>query len=362
MKVTSKNYYERAGRIYIDARVNGKRVRFSTNYAFCPRNIAKVQKDYEALLMQHFNPHLNIRQKQDYSFAFFATTLLKQKEKLKPSSYSSISSVFKELIAFFGKLDIRNITRLEIDEFFASQKTSFNTQKRKKILLKEIFRLACEYDVLSKIPTFPKNTGEEPKDIKPFNLCEIKAILSQTSGSFQNMLCVAFFTGMRSGELFALTWEDIDFEKKIIFVNKTITKQGLLQSPKTKSSLREVDMLPIVESALKSQLAISEKNSRKSNVFTWNGDVIKGSHVFKQEWLETLNKANVENRVFYNTRHTFASLMLQNQEEPLWVAQMMGHKNLNITYAVYARYIARKNLKRAEFLNDFTLNAPSVSL
>ena len=65
-------------------------------------------------------------------------------------------------------------------------------------------------------------------------------------------------------------------------------------------------------------------------------------------------------------RHTFATIMLENSEDILWVSNMLGHTDATMTFSRYARYIKRKDKKRATFLkNSVALNdtemAPSQS-
>lgn len=54
----------------------------------------------------------------------------------------------------------------------------------------------------------------------------------------------------------------------------------------------------------------------------------------------------------YQLRHTFASLMISNGEDILWVSSMLGHKNANITLQVYAKYVKSEKKKRGSFLLD----------
>ena len=71
----------------------------------------------------------------------------------------------------------------------------------------------------------------------------------------------------------------------------------------------------------------------------------------RAEFYALLDSLGLKRRVLYNTRHSFASIMLSQGEEPLWVAAMLGHKNLNITYSHYAKFIPQKSRARAVFLN-----------
>ncbi|MEA2049336.1 MAG: tyrosine-type recombinase/integrase [Campylobacterota bacterium] len=69
-------------------------------------------------------------------------------------------------------------------------------------------------------------------------------------------------------------------------------------------------------------------------------------------WQKVLNTLNLEYRILYNMRHTFASMMISSGEDILWVASMLGHKNANITLQTYAKYVkSEKKLRGSILLN-----------
>ena len=71
-------------------------------------------------------------------------------------------------------------------------------------------------------------------------------------------------------------------------------------------------------------------------------------------WYPALEKAGLRKRTMYQTRHTFASLMLSYGEDPLWVARMMGHTSTEMLYRHYGKFI-RNRMRRdgAKFLQGF---------
>jgi len=63
-------------------------------------------------------------------------------------------------------------------------------------------------------------------------------------------------------------------------------------------------------------------------------------------------RVNLDYRPIYHTRHTFATVMLENNEDILWVSNMLGHSNASMTLSKYAKYVKRKDKKRAQFLSE----------
>lgn len=154
---------------------------------------------------------------------------------------------------------------------------------------------------------------------------------------------IGFFTGMRTGEIIGLRWSDIDFDKKIIEVRRSI-RQGRETTPKTKSSIRDIDILDVLEPYLKAHKAQSKSTS--IYVFeTYLGTPYKKTdNISSHFWKKILESQNIEYRQIYQMRHTFASLMISQSENILWVSKMMGHKNKSMTLDVYSQYLPQNNI------------------
>lgn len=216
---------------------------------------------------------------------------------------------------------------------------------------KMIFRYAVSNDIISKnpffIPRFKQHLDElEDEKFPPFSLDEILELIKNADDELRLFLVVAFFTGARTGEILALTFGDLDFENRQIRINKTLSDVGIVDSPKTKSSNRTIDMLQIVYNEL-IKLDSSDKSRR---IFTLSRSAMR----FKFNDLQA--KLGYNTRRLYDTRHSFASVMLSRGEEPMWVGcKMMGHKDLNETYRSYAKYLPKEVKQRAVFLNDIVI-------
>ncbi len=220
-----------------------------------------------------------------------------------------------------------------------------------RVLLKQVFNLAIlsEHITLNpiKMVDMPQFKREKVKQ-KPLTLDEIDLILEKTKGHIKNFLGIAFFTGARSGEILALKWGDIDFVSDTISINKTIA-EGYINSPKTNSSNRDIEMLPEAKKFLKAQQL--ETGLKDNFVFLNKRDTYYGSNThFYDHFQRTLKYLNLEKRSLHNTRHTFASMMLNNNIDPLWVSNTLGHENLNITLSIYTHYMPRKQKMVIGFL------------
>lgn len=120
---------------------------------------------------------------------------------------------------------------------------------------------------------------------------------------------------------------------------------------KTDESHRAVDVLPTVEAALRDQKAGA--TSVAGYVFpNAIGGALDLTNIRNRIWYPALEKAGLRRRDLYQTRHTFASLILQSGEDPNWIARMMGHANTRTLHERYSAFIQHRTRQDgAAYLN-----------
>ena len=180
-------------------------------------------------------------------------------------------------------------------------------------------------------------------DVQPFSLEEVWQIIDQVRPDFRNYYTVRFFTGMRSGEIHALTWDHIDFERRQILVRQALVK-GELVPTKTDGSFRNIDMSEPVYQALQDQ---HRATGQFDYVFcTRDGRPLHNGNVTNRIWYPLLRELGLKRRRPYQTRHTAATLWLAAGEAPEWIARQMGHATTEMLFRVYSRYVP--NLTRQD--------------
>lgn len=181
-------------------------------------------------------------------------------------------------------------------------------------------------------------------DVHPFSLDEVNFFLGRVRKDFRNYYTVRFFTGMRTSEIDGLKWEYVDFDRRQIHIRETIVG-GRMESTKTFSSVRSIDMSQIVYDALKSQKDVTSKLSQF--VFcNANGSPLHYCNITNRVWIPTLHLLGLKIRRAYETRHTTATLWLASGENPEWVAKQLGHANTKMLFTIYSRFIP--NLTRQD--------------
>lgn len=182
---------------------------------------------------------------------------------------------------------------------------------------------------------------KEDDEVDPFTADEQQRILEQLTGQERNLIQFALWTGLRTSELAGLMWQDIDEARAEFHVRRAITQDSKeAERTKTTSGRRTVKLLKPALDALQSQKEFTRlldghvfHNPRTNE--HWAGD----GPIRKTLWSPALRRAKVRYRRPYQTRHTYASMMLSSGEHPMWVAQQMGHKDWGMIRRIYGRWM-----------------------
>lgn len=152
----------------------------------------------------------------------------------------------------------------------------------------------------------------------------------------------AVFTGLRLGELLGLKWSDIDFARGVIRVRRQLTQQGALTEPKTASGKREVVMFPDLGRYLREHRLASSFSADDDFVFTTRegtphlqGNVTKRG-LAKGATAAELNHSGEPTLRMHDLRHCFASMLIREGADVVFVSRQLGHANPAITLRVYA--------------------------
>lgn len=186
-----------------------------------------------------------------------------------------------------------------------------------------------------------KEKPRQEDEIDPFTKEEQREILDVASGQYRNLLQFAFWTGLRTSELVALEWGDIDWLRGEARISRGLTKAAKeAELPKTAAGLRDVKLLPMAIAALQAQKEHTYLVGAQVFHDPRYGKPFDGDQAIRKSfWIPTIRKARVRYRNPYQTRHTYASMMLSAGEHPMWVAKQMGHSSWVMIARVYGRWI-----------------------
>ena len=143
----------------------------------------------------------------------------------------------------------------------------------------------------------------------------------------------------------------MDFSNLEIEISRRI-KNGEIDLPKTKSSIRTIDILDTLLPYLQDQYNLTGHLNSYIFLNSDNEHFYDIKRIRETHWKRDLKAVGLDYRPIYHTRHSFTTLMLSNNEDILWVSNMLGHKDSTTTLSKYSRYIKRDKKKRATFLDN----------
>lgn len=273
------------------------------------------------------------------------TWLTGMKGQIEHTTYRDYELAIERIwIPKFGQLRLPELTRGMLKEWVSEQTFGLKRVRNVLLPLRGMYASAVEDELIERNPFtdwVPKKI-EPPKeddDVDPFSPDEVKAILASCEGQIQNLFKFAFWTGLRTSELIALRWEDVDLVGNTINIRRAKVRKKL-KAPKTRAGRRTVQLLLPALEALQAQRAHTQLRGEEVFMNPRTGEPwLHDGPIRKTAWRPTLARAGVRYRYPYQTRHTFASTLLSAGENPVWVAKLMGHKDWTMIVKVYGRWI-----------------------
>jgi len=257
------------------------------------------------------------------------------------------------------KLDKIKVSDIKQWQSDLSKKVSPRRVRNVRATLSTIFKDAMADELIDKNPlSLVKTVKVKKTEITPFNMDEIELILNNSDGQDRNFFALAFFSGMRSGEMIGLKWSDINFSTSEIKISRS-RKMGRDGDTKTLSSNRTIEILDSLIPYLKNQYQLTGEFNSYVFLNKFNEPIYDIKRIRETAWKKTLKACQIEYRTIYQTRHSFATMMLENGEDILWLSHMLGHTDSSMTLSKYTHYVKKEKKKRGQFLNQKFTSFPS---
>lgn len=281
------------------------------------------------------------------SETYFDDWLTDKSKQIKSSTLQDYTKIINNLIIpkFLG-VNISKIKRADIRTWLAEMTCSNKRLSNIQSVMRTALQDAVTDELIETNPLYgwKYENKEAPKkvdDVDPFTAKEQELILNELVGQDYNIFKFLFWTGLRTSELVALQWDDIDWQRGTINVNKAMTQASdAFEEPKTKAGIREVKILAPAMEALNDQKQYTLLKNKEIFQSSHTGDPLTGDQRLRKViWQPALKRAKVKYRRPYQTRHTYASMMLTAGESIAWLAQQMGHADWSSLRKTYAKFI-----------------------
>lgn len=291
---------------------------------------------------------------------------------IRPSSkqrtfeqYSKVAQI--HILPYLGDIELTDLTPFVLQKFITDLTTNGNKRTGKglspnfvKTILSVIQNSLKTAHLVGYLPEYSVNKIKRPKIIEKqvecFTIQEQKKIeeaaLFAKKDKYRGII-LCLYTGLRIGELLALTWNDIDFDKNILSVTKTChdgNENGkhvkIIDTPKTENSRRQI---PLSKTLIKMLKDIKKKSKCEFVIADGEKPVFIRSYQRTFELL--LKKLKLPHKGFHSLRHTFATRALECGMDVKSLSEILGHKNAMITLNRYAHSLWEH---KAEMMNKLS--------
>lgn len=303
-----------------------------------------------------------------------------KKVSIRSTSYDSVLVSANQVKEHIGYLSVSVLTPEIIQTDLINKMLELNyahgTIHKAYIILNECLNHAVLKDYITKNPCvgvkLPNKENFEKKERRFLNDDEIQTFKEQACVSqsnfnipkyvYGNIICLILYTGLRVGELSALKWKDIDFERKILSVNKAVVvvydystkpkKRTLTVQDTTKSGKPRI--IPLNQKAIEILETQRSIYGGDNDCFIVNGTKqIPDKTVIANSYGKIARAAKIPNPSGIHTlRHTFASSAIRKGVDIKVVSEILGHASVTFTYNTYVHVIDEQKAQAVKLLED----------
>lgn len=289
----------------------------------------------------------------------------------KPSTYSNYEYLLKtHVISELGDVPLARLQPAQIQQLYSQKLTSGRkdgqgglsptTVKRIHVVLNHALKTAVKW---RKIPLNPADAVTPPRETREEMNCwtaeqASKFLDNVDNPTYRALYTLALLTGLRRGELLGLRWEDLNLEEQYLTVNQSIVRlhsgEMLVQTPKTKQSIRTVPLTELAVSTLREHRRLQAEHRLSLGSEYQNNDLVFASETgtpihpsnLLRNFKKTIKKANVRVIRFHDLRHSFSSWLIDEGQELVVVSRILGHSSISVTADIYA-HLTTRTMKEA---------------
>ncbi|MCI8635305.1 MAG: tyrosine-type recombinase/integrase [Eubacterium sp.] len=323
----------------------------------------------------YINEHSNIEESNDFIVdVWFDYWIGIKKKTVRPNTVRNYTERYNMNIkGVIGKKLLTDVKPIHCQKIFsdmadAEYRTSTIYQTR--ITLYNMLEFAKENDIIRSNPckkSVKSNMGK-PSEKKEALTVDIQKVFlaGAEEQSYENQFRFVLQTGLRTGELIGLRWEDIDFENRTLKIQRSMeyrysVGEWRIGEPKSKSSYRTI---PLTDEAIRILKAQKEKNKKiKEEIPSeWQEQVFlcrKGTPVKNSTYDTALfkicDKKGINRFSMHVLRHTFATRCIEGGMKPKTLQKIMGHSNIGITMNLYVHVTEDEKQREIDLVAN-TLN------
>lgn len=354
--IKSQRVFSKNGKLHVDYRINTKyifdgkeRIRFSTGVLDTTRNKQRMESEALTLSVNHYLKSNDLKNPNEIYLRDIALEALNEdRDNRAEDTHDDYVKIYEKYIepVFANKL----VTDIKTRDIKAWKNNLLNEKHLSKSrftkyyrTLNFIIKYAYVNEYIDKNPM--ELVDKRSKSLKQpntnlamkyYSKDEVKLIIENAQGWFKIYLITLFYSGMRVGECLALKWSDLDLTNNTITIQRSVRHGNIRNTTKT-GVTNIIDMAePVKENLIKYyDVAPSDEwifPNPQTLLPYWSS-----KSIIKSQFKPLLNRLNIEYKTLYATRHSFASIMVENNVPLTYIQKQLSHKKLSTTLDYYVK-------------------------
>ncbi|MGW7932117.1 site-specific integrase [Staphylococcus xylosus] len=351
--------------------ITGKERR-TTRRGFTSKREAKLA---EAKLQTQINENGLTRNDITTFNELYELWLQQYKPTVKESSYKQVKSIFRNnILPLLGDKKLKDFTIPFCQNIVNKWSENFTNYRAYRNYVSAILNYAIRLQLLTNNPmmmtSLPRKKSKNVDDgILYYGKDELQAFfkLIEHDTMYYTIFRILAFTGIRKGELYALTWEDIDLGQMTLKINKTTYRSEngeiLASDPKSNSSNRVISLDTKTINILKKWRKVQRSEWFKLGFNTSSKDQLVFSNTLRNDYLQPafLNdrlarlckKHKFKQITIHGFRHTHCSLLFESGATIQQVQERLGHNKIETTMSIYAHVTQNQKDQLAEKFSKY---------
>lgn len=270
----------------------------------------------------------------------------------------------KHILPEFGDVPVASVTSLALTDFM-NRKLHHGSLNGNGALspayvrsimsvITSVLQYAVNENMCSDVNINLQKPYVEKKELSVLSIYEQKILETALINNIDETrlgILISLNTGLRIGEVCALTWNDIDFERQIMHIRATVARvksdginrksKLIIDRPKTKSSIRDIP----IPSKLLSTLITMKKCSASDYVISRDKSFVS-PRTYEYRYHKILNECHIPSVNYHTLRHTFATRCVEVGVDVKTLSEILGHASVSITLNTYVH--SSMELKRRQ--------------
>lgn len=272
--------------------------------------------------------------------------------------YSKFKAIEKHILPFFSDMSLNSITPLVVRQWQTELITKSNNYKPGYLnniqrTASSIFNFACKYYNLSSNPVRECGVTDKAKSntMQFWTLDEFNKFINVVDDeTYKIVFDLLYYSGMRKGEMLALTLNDFDFTAGTVNINKTYKRlngKDIITTPKTEKSNRTITLPQFIIDEIQDYTNKLYNCTSEQRIFN---TVTHGKLFYRLK--HYCNISGVKNIRVHDIRHSHASLLIELGFSPLLISERLGHDDVQTTLKVYSHLYPNKHSEVALKLDE----------